>query len=118
MKRTIAVVVVIGTSLFALSAHAQSGTAGMGMKGDTGMKGMGMKSETGAHQASGTVTKVEPEKNAVTVKHGPVESMKWPAMTMRFKVKDKKVLDKMKPGIKVDFTFVQSGKDYTITDVR
>ena len=118
MKRTIAVVVVIGTSLFALSAHAQSGTAGMGMKGDTGMKGMGMKSETGAHQASGTVTKVEPEKNAVTVKHGPVESMKWPAMTMSFKVKDKKLWPKLHEGSEVDVEIVQQGKDYVIAKVK
>ncbi|HEX2651369.1 MAG TPA: copper-binding protein [Burkholderiales bacterium] len=95
MKRSLACAITLALSAFMLPAYPQP-----------------------PHQASGTVTKVEPEKNAVTVKHGPVESLKWPAMTMSFKVKDKKVLEKMKPGAKVDFTFEQSGKDYTITDVR
>ena len=39
-------------------------------------------------------------------------------MTMTFKVKDKAMLDKVKQGDKVQFSFVQSGKDYTITQVK
>ena len=94
MKRTLACAIALAISAVALPARSQG------------------------HQATGTVTRVEPDRNAVTVKHGPVESMKWPAMTMSFKVKDKKLLEKMKPGAKVDFSFVQSGKDYMITDVK
>ncbi len=122
MKRAVAGSLLAATSVFAVSlAHAQSqGMGGMDMKGD--MKGMDMKSEKKAksqtHKGSGTVSKVDAEKGSVTIAHGPVESMKWPAMTMTFKVKDKKMLDKVKQGDKVDFSFVQSGKDYTITQVK
>ena len=88
------------------------------------MKGMDMKDdmkmEKGAkgsiHKATGTVTRVDQDK--VTIKHGPVQSMKWPAMTMTFKAKDKAMLGKVKQGEKVDFSFVQSGKDYIITSVK
>lgn len=112
--------------LVAPLTHAQSqGMGGMEMKGmdmKGDMKGMDMKSEKKAksqtHKGSGTVSKVDSEKGTVTIAHGPVESMKWPAMTMTFKVKDKKMLDKVKQGEKVDFSFVQSGKDYTITEVK
>jgi Cu(I)/Ag(I) efflux system protein CusF len=39
-------------------------------------------------------------------------------MTMGFKVKDKSLLDKVKPGDKVQFTVVQSGNDYVITSLK
>ncbi len=83
-------------------------------------KGMDMKTEKNApaatHKASGTVTKVD--KNKVTIKHGPVASLNWPGMTMAFSVKDKAVMDKLAKDRKVDFEFVQQGKDYVITSVK
>jgi Cu(I)/Ag(I) efflux system periplasmic protein CusF len=45
-------------------------------------------------------------------------TFQWPAMTMTFKAKDKKMLDKVKPGAKVGFTFLQSGRDYVLTDIK
>ncbi len=70
------------------------------------------------HQASGTVTKLDPDKARVTITHGPVASLRWPSMTMAFGVKDKALLEKTKPGAKVEFSFVQSGRDYVITEVK
>lgn len=106
-------------------AHAQSGgMKGMDMKdGDMGMKGMDMKKDKKAaaghvHKASGKVTKVDQASGSVTIAHGPVASMSWPAMTMTFKAKDKAMLQKVKPGDQVDFSFVQSGKDHTITEIK
>jgi Cu(I)/Ag(I) efflux system protein CusF len=109
----------ISLSLAAV-AHAQSdGMKGMDMKG---MDMKGMKSEKKAaatvHQATGKVTKVDKAKAAVTIAHDPVASMKWPAMTMGFKVKNKALLEKLKSGENVEFSFVQQGKDYLITEVK
>jgi Cu(I)/Ag(I) efflux system protein CusF len=103
-------------------AQSQGGMdmKGMDMKGD--MKGMDKKSEKKAkpqtHKGSGTVTKVDPAKSTVTIAHGPVQSMKWPAMTMTFKVKDKAMLDKLAKDQKVDFEFREEGKDHVITNVK
>lgn len=87
-----------------------------------GMKDMDMKAEKDAkaasHKAAGVVTKVDAAKGKVTIKHGPVESLKWPAMTMAFTVKDKAMLEKMPKGKKVEFEFQEQGKDYVITSVR
>ncbi len=47
-----------------------------------------------------------------------VASMKWPAMTMSFKAKDKKALQALKPGQKIEFDFVEQGKDHVITKVK
>ena len=75
--------------------------------------------QTGAaHQATGVVKKVDAKAGTVTLAHDPVKSLKWPAMTMPFTVKDKALLDKLQAGKKVQFEFVQQGKDYVITSIK
>ena len=112
---------VIVTALLTLAAgaaHAQSGgVKGMDMK-DMPMQGMDMKKEAkgSVHKASGVVTGVDKDK--VTIKHGPVQTMNWPAMTMTFTVKDKSLLEKLAQHRKVDFEFVQQGRDHVVTAVR
>ena len=108
------------TSLvLAAGAHAQSGD----MRG--GMKDMDMKREKGtkkspakSHHATGVVKSVNAEKGTVRIDHQAVSSMNWPAMSMTFKAKDKKMLQAVKPGAKVEFDFEQHGKDYVITKVK
>ena len=104
-------------------ALAQSGMKGMDM--DKGMdKGMDMKMEKGAkksaksHHGTGTVKSVDAAKGTVTIDHEAIASMNWPAMSMGFKAKDKKALQDVKPGQKVEFEFVQQGKDYVITKLN
>jgi Cu(I)/Ag(I) efflux system periplasmic protein CusF len=118
MKYAITVVFV----LFTGGALAQSGgMKGMDMK-DMDHKGMDMKmdkkGEGRSHHASGTVKSVDKAKGTVMIDHGPVSSMNWPAMSIGFKAKDKKALEGLKPGQKVDFDFVQQGKDYVITKLK
>lgn len=94
----------------------------MGQKGD--MKGMDMAPKPGAgaagqvHHARGTVKKADSKHGIVAVAHGPVESLNWPAMTMSFKVKDKKLWSNLHEGKEVDLDFVQEGKDYVISKVK
>jgi Cu(I)/Ag(I) efflux system periplasmic protein CusF len=100
----------------ASSSFAQSG----GMKG-MDMKDMPMKMEKkdakgAVHKGSGVVTKMD--KESVTIKHEPVPSMNWPAMTMSFKVKDKALMEKLAKDKKVDFEFAQQGRDYVVTGVK
>ena len=118
MKRALACSLLAVSSIFVLPAVlAQSqGTGGMDMKE------MDTKSEQKAklltHKGSGTVSKVDAGKGTVTIAHAPVSTMNWPAMTMTFKAKDKALLGKVKPGQKVDFEFIQQGKDYVVTAVK
>ena len=118
MNRTIAcnLIAALSISTAPFGLHAQ-GMGGMEMKG------MDMKKDKKAaagqvHKASGKVTKVDKTGGSVTIAHGPVVSMSWPAMTMTFKAKDKALLDKVKGGTQVEFSFVESGKDYTITEIK
>jgi Cu/Ag efflux protein CusF len=110
------------------AAYAQSGgMKGMEMK-DMPMKdgkGMDMKMDKGAkhaeaksHHAAGMVKSVDAKKGTVTLDHEPVASMNWPAMTMTFKAKDKKMLEGVKPGQKIEVDFEAKGKDHVITKVK
>lgn len=112
---------------------------GMDMKGMDmkGMKDMDMKScmemmnrssesksmsDSGdagqVHKATGIVKSVEPQKGTVTLAHGPVESLKWPAMTMGFTVRDKALLEVMSVGKNINVEFVKEGGNYVITKAR
>lgn len=101
-----------------VAAYAQGAMGGMDMKGmDQKSMPMGTKGQT-AYKASGTVKKLDKAKGTVTLAHGPVKELKWPSMTMAFGVNDKAMLDKFSAGKKVDFEFVQQGKDYVVTSVK
>jgi Cu(I)/Ag(I) efflux system protein CusF len=71
-----------------------------------------------AHKGVGVVKSVDPKKPGVTLAHDPIPSLRWPAMTMGFSVKDKALLAKLKPGAKVEFEMVQQGSTYIITSVK
>jgi Cu(I)/Ag(I) efflux system protein CusF len=118
MKRT---TIAALTFVIAPFAVAQSG----GMKGmdmnDMDMKGIdkgASKSQAQSHRGAGTVESVDLGKGTVTIAHGPVASMSWPAMTMTFKAKDGKILGAVKPGQKIAFQFIQQGRDYVVTSVK
>src|SRR5262245_12011642 len=114
-----AVVLTTALVLAAGTALAQSGNMkGMDMTGME-MKGMesGKKSSTAVHKGVGVVKSVDPAKGRVTLDHEPIKSMNWPAMTMAFSVKDKKLFDSLQSGKKVEFDFVQEGKEQVITAV-
>lgn len=66
------------------------------------------------HRATGTVTAVEGGR--VTINHGPVETIGWPAMTMSFAAPQES-LSKIEPGDQVAFTFRQEGTDQVITSI-
>jgi len=85
------------------------------------MKSMDMKADKQngtTHKTKGVVTRVDSGKDTMTIKHEPIASLSWPSMTMAFKVKDKAMLEKLKKDQKVDFEFVQQGKDYVVTSVK
>lgn len=87
------------------------------------MKGMetGKKpaaSKHASHMAKGEVKKADAKAGTVTLAHEPVASLNWPAMTMSFKVKDKKLWKKLDEGKTVEVEFVQQGKDYVVTKVK
>lgn len=60
-----------------------------------------------SHQADGKLDAVDIKTGTVTVTHGPVASLKWPAMTMDFTLANSALIGTLKPGATVAFTFVE-----------
>jgi Cu(I)/Ag(I) efflux system membrane fusion protein len=61
------------------------------------------------HRGEGNIEAVDAEHGTVTLTHGPIASLKWPAMTMDFRVKDRALAQTMKPGQKIGFDFIDAG---------
>jgi Cu(I)/Ag(I) efflux system membrane fusion protein len=61
----------------------------------------------GSHQAEGTVEGIDAQAGTISLNHGPVASLKWPAMTMEFKAANASLLQGLKPGAKVAVEFVE-----------
>ncbi len=59
----------------------------------------------------GKVIEIDAKSGKVTLAHEPIEELGWPAMTMGFKVKDSKQLDKLKAGDEVEFDLKADEQD-------
>jgi len=71
------------------------------------------------HKGEGSVDAVDLAQKSVTLAHGPIASLKWPAMTMDFKVKDPALLRTLKPGQSIAFDFVEAAAgEWTIVRVQ
>jgi RND family efflux transporter MFP subunit len=70
------------------------------------------------HKAEGTVVAADAKAGTVSISHGAIASLKWPAMTMEFKVANNALLKDVKPGAAVAFEFVERQKgEWVITSV-
>lgn len=107
------------TRLALLLGLALAGAASAQMKGHD-MKGMGdMKMEHPAGAMSeGEVRKVDKDAKKITIKHGPLQNLDMPAMTMVFQVKDPAMLEQVKEGDKVKFTAEKIGGAFTVTGIE
>ena len=71
-----------------------------------------------AAMADGEVRKIDKDAAKITLKHGELKSLDMPPMTMVFQVKDKALLDKVKPGDKVRFAAEKIGGQLTVTAIE
>ena len=91
--------------LLATAAVLAIGGPALAQQHDMGaMAGMDMKASAPAGaQGSGVVKALDLKAGSVTLQHGPIAALKWPAMTMAFKA-DPSLLKTVKVGQKVTFT--------------
>ncbi|NOJ99577.1 copper-binding protein, partial [Corallococcus coralloides] len=64
----------------------------------------------------GVVDEVSPTE--MTLTHDAVPELKWPAMTMPFKLASPEIAKAVKPEQQVRFTFEQKGSDFVITAIE
>lgn len=62
----------------------------------------------------GEVRKVDQAAGKVTIKHGPMPKFDMPAMTMVYRVRDKSVLERLKPGDRIKFDVDGAGSEFTV----
>ena len=108
----------LSLALLSASAIAQTQPAAM--------KGMDMKTapiagssaQAVSYQASGVVKAVDAVKGTVTLAHGPVKGLNWPAMTMTFVVKNKRLFDKLIVDQQATIDFSKQDADYVVSSVK
>ncbi len=72
--------------------------------------GMGM-------DATGVVKQIKAGQGKVKIKHGPIERLGMPAMTMMFKVDDVAMLENLEKGQTVGFSVDNSSGGFTVTHI-
>lgn len=83
------------------------------------MKGMATTSaDAKTGKASGVVMGVDAKAETVTLKHGPIVAVGWPAMTMTFKAASPALLKGIKTGDKVDFAVRVQGQNNQVTSLH
>ena len=101
-------VVVAANFLIDAESNLKAAVAGFGQPAVNGT----------SNRAEGTVEEVDVKAGAITLSHGPVASLKWPAMTMEFKVANESLLKNLKPGSKIAVEFVERKQgEWVITSV-
>lgn len=70
--------------------------------------------------STGVVKEIDPASGMVTLSHGPIPAMNWPAMTMGFKLRDPKAAAALAPGASVRFELKREpeGSDYVIESIQ
>ena len=67
--------------------------------------------------ATGTIEAIDPAARTITIAHGPVPELEWPAMTMTFQAASPDVLAGIAPGDQVAFAFHEADGTYVVTSL-
>ncbi len=110
-------VVVAANFLIDAESNLKAAVGGFSASGQGGAAKPAAKSV--GHRAEGKVESVDAKAGTASISHGPVESLKWPGMTMEFKAANPALMDALKPGASIDFEFVERGQgEWVITSVK
>ncbi len=103
----VASIVAVGPALAGPMAD-MSGMAGMDHGKQTAKTGKGV----------GVITAIDPKAAKVTIKHGPIPAVGWPAMTMTFRATPPTLLNGLRLGQTVAFDVRTQGMDAEVTALR
>jgi len=112
MKRTLTVLLAVALGLAVpLGASAAEDDA-------TKQQAAAKSTDSSTPMSSGEVRKVDKDSGKVTIKHGPIDNLGMPAMTMVFRVKDPAMLDRMKAGDKINFVAEKVNGAFTVVQAE
>ena len=87
-----------------------------GMPNMPGMPNSAAAAKTG--KGVGVITALDPKAAKITIKHGPIPSVGWPAMTMTFAAKPPALLKGLKVGQTVAFDTRVQGAAADVTAIN
>lgn len=67
---------------------------------------------------AGVVKAVDPRKGTVTIQHGPIAALSWPAMTMAFKASSPSLLKGVGVGESVKFQLMKTAAGIQLTAIQ
>ena len=71
-----------------------------------------------AVEGDGVVKAIDAKAGTIVIAHGPIAALKWPSMTMKFKVESAAVLNGVTVGKKVRFTLKNVGGKPVIAQIH
>ena len=71
-----------------------------------------------AEMAKGEIVKVDAKRNKLTIKHGPIASLKMDAMTMVYDVAEPAMVEGLAPGKSVSFAAEKVKGKLTVTEIE
>jgi Cu/Ag efflux protein CusF len=74
--------------------------------------------QTPAALTDGEIRKVDKDAKKITIRHGAIQNLDMPPMTMVFQVKDPAMLEQVKAGDKVKFQAEKIGGALTVTKIE
>jgi Cu(I)/Ag(I) efflux system periplasmic protein CusF len=75
-------------------------------------------SDAAAPLSTGEVRRIDPDAKKITIRHGPLENLGMPPMTMVFQVSDPGLLGQVKAGDKIRFKAEKSGGAFVVTRIE
>ncbi len=78
------------------------------------MNGARLAAAASAAWTEGEVRSIDKAAGKITLKHGAMPKFDMPPMTMAYRVKDKAMLDHLKPGDKIKFDVDGAGGEFTV----
>jgi Cu(I)/Ag(I) efflux system protein CusF len=82
------------------------------------MKGVAAVSAAKHGQGTGVIQAIDAKAGTLTIQHGPIPGVGWPAMTMTFKAKPAALLNGLKVGQTIGFDTTVRGSSAEVTAVR
>lgn len=109
---------VLAAALIATTTLAQAQTAASAADHSAHHPAAAQATSNAAAMTDGEVRKIDKAQGKVTLKHGAIQNLEMPPMTMVFKVADPKMLDSLKDGDKVRFSADRVNGAITVTAIE
>lgn len=104
------------TLLVAASIFTAGPAFAQSMANMPGMSHAATQAKTG--HGTGVITAIDPKTAKLTIQHGPIPAVSWPAMTMAFKANPPTLLRGLRVGQRIGFDVKVQGASAEVTSVR